>query len=231
MTPGHLARRGARVVGVGAVIVLALVAILVALRTELPTNPGVMSDALGPESGEPVAEYRERAAATLDGRDDGAARWALLTAERPWSVSEASAVSSGLPRLSTLVVQVPRPGVAMPVVNTTLAEPVSGEIDRGPVIARTLQRLSDTALPPVDRATELRSLTADRLRAGEPGIIGVIVRGPVVDLRAVAATPGVRAVEALPADAVWGRFALRPLLPQQVDSADPLPDDAPIPPG
>ena len=36
------------VAGVGVVIVLALVAILTALRTELPRSPGVMSDALGP---------------------------------------------------------------------------------------------------------------------------------------------------------------------------------------
>ena len=51
--------------GVGVLVVLALVVILTALRTELPRNPGVMSDALGPDHGEPVAEYLDRAAASL----------------------------------------------------------------------------------------------------------------------------------------------------------------------
>lgn len=41
--------------------------------------------------------------------------------------------------------------------------------------------------------------------------------------------PWVRAVEALPPDAVWERFAVRPLQPQQVDAAYPLPDGGPVP--
>ncbi|MBB0968997.1 hypothetical protein G6016_08495, partial [Dietzia aerolata] len=61
-----LAARVAKVAGLGVVIVLALVTILTALRTELPRSPGVMSDALGPDAGEPVAAYLQRAAATLD---------------------------------------------------------------------------------------------------------------------------------------------------------------------
>ncbi|MBB1025191.1 hypothetical protein G6019_12310, partial [Dietzia sp. DQ12-76] len=45
-TPRSVALRALSSVGVGVVIVLALVADLTALRTELPRNPGVMSDAL-----------------------------------------------------------------------------------------------------------------------------------------------------------------------------------------
>ncbi|MBB1036161.1 hypothetical protein G6031_17475, partial [Dietzia sp. CQ4] len=58
-----------RIAGVGVVIVLALVAVLTALRTELPRSPGVMSDALGPENGEVVDDYLARAASSL-GDDD-----------------------------------------------------------------------------------------------------------------------------------------------------------------
>lgn len=254
--------RVGKVVGVGAVIVLALVVVLTALRTELPHTPGVMSDALGPDPGEPVGEYLARAAASLGGDDDDAAttatatgsgaghtgsdtgdtdsgdtgrealRWALVTAEQPWSVDHAAAAVSGVPRLSRVYVQTPLPDVAMPVGMQTLAEPVVGERSREPVLVRALERAAHAAQTRADsgagRSAYVEALTAERARAGEPAIIGLVVRADSAELRAVAGGPGVRAVEALPADAVWGRFAVRPLLPQQLEAADPLPDRAPV---
>lgn len=235
--------RAGKVVGVGVVIVLALVVILTALRTELPRSPGVMSDALGPDAGEPVSDYLARAAASLEvdddevttGEQDGdgpVARWALVTAERPWSVADAVAVVSGLPRLSGVYVQTPLPGVAMPVGVQTTAEPVSGEHTREPVLARALGRAADAAearaVAGDGRPAAVEELTAQRIRDGQPAIIGLVVRGEAEGLRAVAGEAGVRSVEELPADAVWGHFAVRPLLPQQVDAADPLPDHAPV---
>ncbi|QGW24399.1 hypothetical protein GJR88_02105 [Dietzia sp. DQ12-45-1b] len=239
--------------GVGVVIVLALVAVLTALRTELPRNPGVMSDALGPENGELVDDYLARAAGSLvdDGEpgDDGedpatgadAPRWALVTAARPWSAAEAAAVVRGLPRVSGLYVQVPVDGVAMPVTGVTLAEPAAGESGREPVLDRGLAEVvhrsggevptgpGGQAPPDADRAAATAALTAARIRSGEPAIIGLLARGTPAQLREAAGRPWVRAVEALPADAVWQRFAVRPLQPQQVDAALPLPDDAPVP--
>lgn len=267
------------VAGVGVVIVLALVAILTALRTELPRSPGVMSDALGPDRGEPVADYLDRAAASLavggDGGGDGAEgwgggddnddnndddnapsldpdapRWALISAAQAWTVADADAVARDLPRVSGLTVQVPVDGVAMPVTEVVLAEPVAGEGSRGPVFDRGLERVaggmeagvaerpdadgSDAARPDADqpdtnRAAAAAALTASRIRSGAPAIIGMIVRATPAQLRAVAQQPEVRVVEALPPDAVWGRFAVRPLQPQQLETASPLPDSDPIP--
>jgi hypothetical protein len=45
----------------------------------------------------------------------------------------------------------------------------------------------------------------------------------------VAGRDGVRAVEALPPDAVSGKFAVEPLLPEYIDVVGPLPDDGPVP--
>ena len=68
--------------------------------------------------------------------------------------------------------------------------------------------------------------TADALAGGEPAVVAALVHADTAALRRIAATPGVRAVEALPQDAVAGRFAVRPLLPQQTVRADPLPGAA-----
>ena len=228
-----------KIAGVGVVIVLALVAILTALRTELPSRPGVMSDALGPENGERIDDYLARADESIAG-DDPEPRWALVTAGWAWSVPEAAGVVRELPRVSGLYVQVPVPDVAMPVDGVTLAEPAAGETSREAVFTRGLDAVATRleagppdgpAAPDVDRAAATAALTAARIRAGEPAIIGLVVRGTPAQLRDVAAQPWVRAVEALPADAVWERFAVRPLQPQQADAAFPLPDDGPVPPG
>lgn len=239
--------RLAKVVGVGVVIVLALVAILTALRTDLPRSPGVMTDAVGPVAGEPIAEYLDRAAATLEavgappggevgGGSDGP-RWALVSADGAWTAADADRVGRELPRVSALIVQVPVDGVSMPVTETIVAEPVAGEDSReatfGRELERTAGRLDSAAAPSADadRGARTAALTVTRIRAGDPAIIGLLVRGTTAQLRAVADEPGVRAVEALPPDAMWAHFAVRPLQPQQLEAASPLPDTAPVPTG
>ena len=240
-----------KVAGVGVVIVLALVAILTALHTDPPRSPGVMSDAVGPERDEPAADYLDRAAdtlATADG-DRDAARWALISATGPLSVAEAADVVRDLPRVSRIFVQVPVEGVAMPVTGATLAEPVAGDSGRGEVFDRGLRQVIgvlEAGTAPTGRArggragenaagegraAAVASLTVSRIRDGDPAIIGLLARGTSEQLRVTAEHPRVRAVEALPADAVWGRFAIRPLLPQQAEVASPLPDTAPVPAG
>lgn len=255
-----LAARVAKVAGLGVVIVLALVTILTALRTELPRSPGVMSDALGPDAGEPVAAYLQRAAATLDaggpaggggggrdhnrGDDDNTVhpdlptgpqspRWALISADQAWTVANAETVARDLPRVSAVVVQTPVDGVAMPVTEVVMVEPVAGDENREQVLGRALERAEAefgvAAEAGSDRGSQAAALTADRIAADEPAIIGLLVRAATGQLRAVAELPGVRAVDALPDDAVWGQFAVRPLLPQQTRAADPLPDHTPVP--
>lgn len=251
-TRSTLPLRLAKVAGVGVVIVLALVAILTALRTELPRSPGVMSDAVGPDSGEPIAEYLDRADATLDatpldtagsppgaegGEESDGPRWALVSADGAWTAADADRVGRELPRVSALIVQVPVDGVSMPVTETIVAEPVAGEESREETFGRELERtaegLDSEAAPSADgdRGARTAALTVTRIRAGDPAIIGLLVRGTTAQLRAVADEPGVRAVEALPPDAMWAHFAVRPLQPQQLESASPLPDTAPVPTG
>src|SRR5699024_9333043 len=122
----------------------------------------------------------------------------------------------------------PEPGVAMPVLTQTLAEPAAGEAGRAPVLARALDRIARAAAGTQDtgRAAQAHALTATRVRAGAPA-------GSVLSVPADTATrrdvPCGRAVGALPPDAVWCRFAVRTLLPQQRDAADPLPGGAPAP--
>ncbi|MFL0579405.1 hypothetical protein [Dietzia sp. 179-F 9C3 NHS] len=243
MTGRQARGRTAEIVGVFTLVMVSLVVIL-SLRADLPTTPPVMSDALGPENGERVDDYLPRAAATLDASDDDP-RWALVTAGWAWSVPEAAGVVRELPRVSGIYVQVPVDGVAMPVTGVTLPEPVAGETSREPVLERGLEQVitrleaaggQGTADPPTpappdpDRAAATAALTVARIRGGEPAIIGLLARGTPAELRAVADQPWVRAVEALPADAVWQRFAVRPLQPQQAEAALPLPDDGPLPP-
>jgi hypothetical protein len=58
-------------------------------------------------------------------------------------------------------------------------------------------------------------------------VLAVLVDGDRAGLAAVAARPGVRAVEAAPPGTVDP--ALAPLLPEQTTRADPPPDDGPVP--
>jgi hypothetical protein len=58
-------------------------------------------------------------------------------------------------------------------------------------------------------------------------VLAVLVEGDRAALAAVAARPGVRAVEAAPPGTIDP--ALAPLLPEQTVRADPPPDDGPVP--
>src|SRR5699024_3248946 len=126
----------------------------------------------------------------------------LVSAARAWTVADAEAVARDLPRVSGLMVQVPVDGVAMPVSEVVLTEPVAGESSRGPAMSRGLERAAEGfETDNADRSAAAGALTATRIRAGDPAIIGLIVRAAPEQLREVARLPDVRAVEALPADA------------------------------
>nr|WP_246598520.1 hypothetical protein [Nocardia tengchongensis] len=81
------------------------------------------------------------------------------------------------------------------------------------------------------RSAQVKNLVATRLRAGCACVVGVVLYGPPAELRTLAAQPGIRAVEALPADASAAVFAVSPLLPEQREAAVPGPDDGPVPAG
>lgn len=157
------------------------------VRMSRPT--AINGDMLGPQNGESIDAYATRAAATIADVSDDQPRWALLSPEEPADVAALSAIFTDHPelRVSTLLAgglqwQVPEPAVGL---------------RREDVFAAVRDRMSATAFFP-DGSGELR-------------ITGVIVRGTPVQLAALAATPHVKAVEALPPDAVYGRFGMRPI--------------------
>lgn len=233
------ARRVAYVVGAGVVIILALALLLQVLRVEPGRQPGINSDALGPENGEPVGDYLSAAADTLEGEGGAAAdddpRWALITLERAASPEEASRLAEPLERVSRVVVQTPREGLAMPVMWKDVAEPASEpRRDRSGTFGVTLERLAHgTELAAEEgeasRSSSLALLSVGDIERGRPAIIGLVAWSGPGELREVAGADAVRAVEALPADAIWNRFAVRPLLPQQTGVVAPLPDHGALP--
>lgn len=177
------------------VIGLAMTLLLLAGSDRVSRPPGTMGDFLGPESGESVADYRARAEGTLDSlADDGAeaqaAHWALVTFDPPADVATAAAAVEGFDSMRVATVLVG------PVASRDMPEPVAGQ-RRYDVIERAV-------------ASAGRSAGAGDSADG-PRVNGLVVRGTLGQLRVVRGRPGVAVVEALPADAVRGRFGVRAL--------------------
>ncbi|MEV4157206.1 hypothetical protein AB0J48_29730 [Nocardia salmonicida] len=205
------------VAAIGAVILL-----VVAFR-EPPPASAVATDRLGPAPGEQVQRYLDDARASLGG--DGADQhWALVSFSEYLTPQQIPATAEGL-RVSGVIQHVPVDRVQTPVITVATPagdEPVvkSAEAAAGLVAA---QQFRD------QRSAEIARLTESRLRAGCACTAGIVVRGTLPQLRDLATRSGVRAVQALPADAVAGRFAVSPLLPGSTDTVAPTPDDGPVP--
>ncbi|QXQ15738.1 hypothetical protein KV203_07145 [Skermania piniformis] len=203
----------------GLVAVLLIVLGWAAVRPVAVVPP---TDRLGPEPNEPVADYLARSAESLDGTGP---RWALvsLTTEiRPAEV----AATTGAVRVSEVAYRVPIPRVQTRLLLVAVPGEPPGVADSAAVAADRLL----TELPASGRQRDVATVSAARLRAGCACVVAVLVRGEPTQLRAIAARPGVRAVQALPADAEFGWFAVDPLLPEQLDRAGPGSDDGPVPP-
>lgn len=210
--------------------VLALVALVVVLGVlNPPQRPPVATDRLGPDSGEPVAQYLDRAAAGLADLDTAAAEaaspehWALVSLTTERTAPDAYRLAAGV-RVSELLFRVPLDRVQTPLVVVGIA----GERSAARAAAVAAGRMQGSA-GEWDRQAQIDAVSAARLSADCACVVGLTVRGDPAALRALAATPGVRSVEALPADAVFGRFAVVPLLPEQTGTVAPGPDDGEVP--
>lgn len=193
----------------------------------------------------PLESYIAESASSLDGMTDDAPRWALVALEQPLPAGEVgdwfgglagsdvagSDVSASLPvRVSQVHFRVPFERVSVPILAVDVpADP--SVIAATPIAAAS--RWAESIEWAGDIATERALLTydlgRDRLVAGCACVIALTVRAEPDHLRPLAADPRVRAVEALPADAVYGHFAVSAPIPGQ-DVAGPLPDDGPLPP-
>lgn len=206
----------------GAAAALAVVLLIVAFTR--PHAAGhVATDRLGPAQGEQVDDYLADARASLDGTDADP-RWALVSFTEYLTPQQLPGIADGL-RISGVIQHVPIDRVQTPVV--TVATPAGDEpaVRSGDAAAGLLesQQIRD------GRSAEVVRVSVSRLRAGCACTAGIVVRGTLPQLRDLAEMPGVRAVQALPADALAGRFAVSPLLPENTGTITPTPDDGPVP--
>lgn len=190
--------------------VIALVVAVVALsgsdRTNRPSP--INGDQLGPAPVETVDQYVTRADAALDAIDDAEPHWALVSLLPARSPSEAAAAVDGIAGLRVATMIVGSTGIR------DIPEPVAGAT-RADVLTREYDAY-------------LRALTLPEAVAA-PEVTGLVVRATADRLREIRGRDGVAAVEPLPADAVAGRFGIRPLTAGHDAFAESLPE-ALVPP-
>ncbi|KAA0023207.1 hypothetical protein FOY51_11860 [Antrihabitans cavernicola] len=207
---------------VGGVVVVLIVVVVVTLGVLNPPRKGVIaSDRLGPEQGEQVADYLARAADSLMPVDG--ARYALASLSAEITPSDAARLAGDL-RVSQVLYRVPMPRVQTPLVVVGVgagSEPITASAG---VAAAQLS----SAGAVTDRAAQVNAASIARLGQGCACVVALTVRGATQQLVDLSHRAGVRAVEALPPDAVFGRFAVTPLLPEQVGLVTPGPDDGAV---
>lgn len=202
-----------------------LVATVVALGVSTPPVPTpVGTDRLGPGAGEPVAHYLTRAAATVAPAGEDT-RWGLVGFDTEVTATRAGEAVGPDVALSQLWFRVPLERVQTALVPVG----VSGTDSLSRAAGYAAARLQRAGAGGDDRRSRIDEVSAARLGQDCACVVAATVRGPQSALAALAAVPGVRVVEALPADAVYGRFAVRPLLPGQRAVVAPGPDDGAVP--
>jgi hypothetical protein len=220
-----------RLAVLGVVLVLAAVGVWFAGTDMPPSKPEVPAGSvrLGPDPGQPVADYL----AQLPGRlpAPGASAPALVqlgaavdpaTAAdlvRPGAAAATAVLQVQLPRVQTALRFQPVDPALPPVTALQTAREQARRAADGDV-ARLTGRPHDVA------AAEAAALADPGCRC----VLALVVRGDRAALQALAAAPGVRAVDAAPAGTTDRELALSPLLPDQRERADPVPDDGPVPP-
>lgn len=192
-----------------------------------PATPGPPpgSVALGPDSGEPVADYLARLPAELP--PPGAPAYALVQFATELSAADALAAVDGTAATS-VVFRVPfdRVQTALRFEELSASGPAALDTARG----RAALAASVDAERLDGRAAEVAAaeavVLADR---GCVCVLALLVRGERGALEGLAARADVRAVHAAPPDASPVELALSPLLPVQTAAATPVPDDGPVP--
>ena len=212
------------VVGVAAVVG-------VGFANPVPTPP-IRTDTLGPDSGEAVPDYLDRARDSVASVDGPA--WALVSFTKALTVGEVITSTSSVQvpgaevsgvRVSRVMFRVPIERVQTPLMSVPVPDN-DESVRRSPGVAATrlVSLGGDT-----DRQQQVALASAKQLSAGCACAVGVLVRATPEGLEAIEHDSNVRAVEALPSDASPWLAAVRPLLPEYVDVVAPGPDDGPVP--
>ncbi|KDQ03693.1 hypothetical protein KKP62_17210 [Rhodococcus sp. GOMB7] len=212
------------VVGVAAVVG-------VGFANPVPTPP-IRTDTLGPDSGEAVPDYLDRARDSVASVDGPV--WALVSFTKALTVDEVITSTSSVQvpgaevsgvRVSRVMFRVPIERVQTPLMSVPVPDNDEA-VRRSPGVAATrlVSLGGDT-----DRQQQVALASAKQLSAGCACAVGVLVRATPEGLEAIERASNVRAVEALPSDASPWLAAVRPLLPEYVDVVAPGPDDGPVP--
>ncbi|MFM9260228.1 hypothetical protein ACKAMS_16490 [Rhodococcus sp. 5A-K4] len=212
------------VVGVAAVVG-------VGFANPVPTPP-ITTDTLGPDSGEAVPDYLDRARDSVASVDGPV--WALVSFTKALTVDEVITSTSSVQvpgaevsgvRVSRVMFRVPIERVQTPLMSVPVPDNDEA-VRRSPGVAATrlISLGGDT-----DRQQQVALASAKQLSAGCACAVGVLVRATPEGLEAIEHDSNVRAVEALPSDASTWLAAVRPLLPEYVDVVAPGPDDGPVP--
>lgn len=214
-----------RIVGAVAAAIVAVV-ILVLGWAKPPVAPVVATDRLGPEGGEAVTTYLDRARESLRG-SDSEPHWALVSFTTAISADRIPEYTGGL-RVSEVLYHVELPRVATPLVTVPVPAGDAAAVRSVKLAAGELEHQA-AVMGAETRAGKVAAVAAARLRADCACVVGLVVRGTLDQLRILAAHADIRAVEALPADARGGIFAVVPLLPEYQENTAPGPDDGPVP--
>ena len=202
------------------------VTVMVAGHHGEPMHSGVQR--LGPEAGESVALYLRRAGASLPTGISGPV-WALVELDGYLTPEPAAELVRGV-RLSRVILRVALPRVQTALIIRDLPgqRPVTelAQAER----SAAQDRLTASREATGGRPAAVAAAEAAQLRSGCACVLALLVYGDGNALRTVAGRPGVRAVHAALPDTPLQDLAISPLLPEQVDSAGPVPDDGPVPP-
>jgi hypothetical protein len=209
-------------------VILVLVAFYASRQYGGPSGPGPSpgSVRLGPDPGETVADYRARLPAELP--PPGASTPALVQLDAEVTPADAAALV-GDARVLTAVFRVP-----IPRVQTALRfQTVDAGVPNPAALDTARQRAGIAAGADAARLGGRPAAVASAEDAAYRGpcacVVALVVQTDRAGLDALAAAGGVRAVQAAPVGTTPVELALAPLLPEQRESAVPLPDDGPVP--
>jgi hypothetical protein len=178
---------------------------------------------LGPEPGEEVAAYLQRLPAELPAPGTAALALVQFTAELPASAA-VPAVAGTTPVTAVLRVPMPRVQTALRFQPLEQGMPVPAALDDAR--RRAQEQAAADAQRQAGRAADVAAAEAMALAdPATPCVLALVVQAERAGLDAMAARPDVRAVHAAPTGVTARELALSPLLPEQVEHADPLPDD------
>ncbi|MFI6869614.1 hypothetical protein [Nocardia sp. NPDC050406] len=213
---------------VTAAVSAALVAVVVMVLGWIkpPVTPVVTTDRLGPENGEAIADYLNRARESLRGSDSDQ-HWALISFTAAISADRIPEYAGGL-RISEVLYHVELPRVVTPIVAVPVAAGDAAALRSVQLAAGELAHEA-TVEGARTRAGRIAAVAAARLAANCACTVGLVVRGTLDQLRNLSSHTDIRAVEALPAAAAGGTFAVVPLLPEYQEFAAPGSDDGPVP--